>query len=126
MKYRITLNGNVYEVEVEKGQASAVLAGKQEELVTAPVVNKEVEVKTSAETTAVNVEGQAITAPMPGKIVDVRVSNGQKVKAGEILFLLEAMKMENEIVAPSDGTITSVSVSKGNNVDRGQTLAGLK
>ena len=63
--------------------------------------------------------------PKPGNILDVRVSAGQNVKAGDILFILEAMKMENEIVAPKDGTLTSVCVSKGQVVETGAVLCTL-
>ena len=66
--------------------------------------------------------GEKVSAPMPGTILDVRVSNGQTVKKGDILFILEAMKMENEIMAPCGGTIASVSVTKGAAVDSGALL----
>ena len=66
-----------------------------------------------------------MTSPMPGNIMDVRVQVGQKVKSGDILFILEAMKMENEIMAPKDGVVTSVSVTKGSTVDTGATLVVL-
>jgi len=124
MKYQIRLNGNLYEVEVEKGQAEAVYIGAAENVVaSAPVVEN---VAVEKALSNVKVEGNAIKAPMPGKIVDVRISANQQVKAGDILFILEAMKMENEIVAPSDGTVTSVSVNKGANVEKDQVLAGLR
>ena len=67
-----------------------------------------------------------MTSPMPGNIMDVRVQAGQKVKSGEILFILEAMKMENEIMAPKDGVITAVGVTKGSTVDTGSVLCTLK
>ena len=66
--------------------------------------------------------GEKVSAPMPGTILDVKVSNGASVKKGDILFILEAMKMENEIMAPCDGTIASVSVTKGAAVDSGALL----
>ncbi|MBR2592076.1 MAG: acetyl-CoA carboxylase biotin carboxyl carrier protein subunit, partial [Oscillospiraceae bacterium] len=70
--------------------------------------------------------GDPIKAPMPGTILDVRVSAGQSVKEGDILFILEAMKMENEIVAPRAGTITSITVSKGASVQTDQVIATIQ
>ncbi|MBP3312901.1 MAG: acetyl-CoA carboxylase biotin carboxyl carrier protein subunit, partial [Butyricicoccus sp.] len=69
--------------------------------------------------------GDPVASPMPGTILDVRCSNGQAVKKGDVLFILEAMKMENEIFAPKDGTVTSVCTSKGAAVDTGATLCTL-
>ncbi|MBQ9857981.1 MAG: biotin/lipoyl-binding protein, partial [Oscillospiraceae bacterium] len=69
--------------------------------------------------------GEEIQAPMPGNILDVKVSNGQSVTKGQVLVILEAMKMENEIMAPHDGTITSVCVNKGDVVNPGQVLVTL-
>ena len=66
--------------------------------------------------------GDPVTSPMPGTILDVRCQQGQTVKNGDILFILEAMKMENEIFANKDGTVTSVCVSKGASVDTGSVL----
>lgn len=66
-----------------------------------------------------------VSAPMPGKILDVRVSAGQAVKRGDVLMILEAMKMENEIVSPQDGTVASIQVSVGSAVEAGDTLASL-
>ena len=62
---------------------------------------------------------------MPGTILDIKVASGDAVKSGDVLFVLEAMKMENEIVAPQDGTIASINVNKGDSVEAGQTLASL-
>ena len=66
--------------------------------------------------------GEPVNAPMPGNILKVNVTNGQAVKAGDVLCVLEAMKMENEIMAPKDGTVTQVLVAKGATVDTGAPL----
>ena len=108
MKYIVTLNEKQYEVEVEKGKAVAAYIG--EAPAPAPVA------------AAPAGAGDPVTSPMPGTILDVRCQQGQAVKNGDILFILEAMKMENEIFANKDGTVTSVGVSKGASVDTGSVL----
>ena len=127
MKYVITLNGKKYEVEVEKGQATASFMGLVKDQ-PAPVQPAPVQQAPAQQTAApvASGDGEPVKAPMPGTILQVNVSNGQKVKAGDILFVLEAMKMENEIVAPKDGTITSVVVSKGASVQTDAVLATLQ
>ena len=70
-------------------------------------------------------KGENINAPMPGNILDVRVANGQAVTAGQILMILEAMKMENEIIAPCAGTVSNLSVQKGSTVSSGQLLCSI-
>lgn len=95
-KYRVNVNGSLYEVEIEEMQAPATM---------------------SAPTPAPAGAGAKVNAPMPGTILDVRVQNGAKVKKGDVLVILEAMKMENEIQAPCDGTVTSVGVKKGDSVE---------
>ena len=115
MKYIITLNGKQFAVEAERGKATAQYMGPAS-AAPAPV---------TAAAPAPAGAGEPVKAPMPGNILDVRVSAGQNVKAGDILFILEAMKMENEIVAPKDGTLTSVCVSKGQVVETGAVLCTL-
>ena len=104
MKYKVTLNGRTYEVEVEAGKA--MLLDEYEAVVpsapAAPVVTG---------------SGEAVNAPMPGNILKVNVTAGQAVKEGEVLVILEAMKMENEIMAPKSGTVAQVLVQKGATVD---------
>jgi len=109
--YHITLNGKVYEVEIEevkKGEKPQPTIQEK-----APQPKKEVQVAGS---------GEAIDAPMPGTIVNIMVSNGDRVKKGQVIAILEAMKMENEIMASSDGTVKSVDVSKGASVSAGDAL----
>ena len=108
-KYKVNVNGTVYEVTVEAMDGAAPVAAAPAAAAPAPAP-------------AAPAGGEKVSAPMPGTILDVRVSNGQAVKKGDILFILEAMKMENEIMAPCDGTIASVSVTKGAAVDSGALL----
>ena len=137
MKYVVTLNGKKYEVEVEKGQATAVFAGKAEALAPAPAAPVAAAAAPAAEAAPAPAPapaapaapagaGDPIKSPMPGTILDVRASVNQAVKQGDILFILEAMKMENEIVAPRDGTITSVTVNKGASVQTDQVIATIQ
>lgn len=122
MKYIVTLNGKKYEVEVEEGQATAQYIGVAE--APAPAVEAPapvIEDRVAAPAPAGS--GDAIRSPMPGTILKVNAVNGQRVKAGDILFVLEAMKMENEIVAPKDGVVTSVTVQKGSSVETDAVLA---
>ena len=128
MKYVVTLNGKKYEVEVEKGQANTVYVGEAvQEVAPAPVVETAAApvVATPSAPQATGA-GDPIKAPMPGTILEVKVSPNQAVKKGEVLFILEAMKMENEIVAPRDGTITSVVVTKGASVQTDQAIASIQ
>lgn len=119
--YRITVNGNVYDVEVEElgtGVATQTAAPKA-----AP---KAVAAPKAAAPAATGSEGAVkVNSPMPGKILSVKASVGQAVKRGEVIMILEAMKMENEIVAPSDGTIASINVNEGASVEAGSVLASL-
>ncbi len=119
--YRITVNGNVYDVEVEElgtGAATQTAAPKA-----AP---KAVAAPKAAAPAATGSEGAVkVNSPMPGKILSVKASVGQAVKRGEVIMILEAMKMENEIVAPSDGTIASINVNEGASVEAGSVLASL-
>ena len=95
-KYRVTVNGTVYEVELEE--------------------------MTGAAPAAAPAGGEQITSPMPGNILAVNVTAGQAVKKGDVLMILEAMKMENEIMCPCDGTVASVNTSKGSTVESGTLL----
>lgn len=132
MKYKVTLNGRTYEVEVEAGKA--MLLDEYEAIVptAAPVAAPAAApapvaapAAAPAPAAAAPVAGEAITAPMPGNILKVNVTPGQAVKEGDVLVVLEAMKMENEILAPKACTVKQVLVSKGSTVDTGATLVVL-
>ena len=104
-KYRVNVNGTVYEVELEEITGAAPAAAPKAAAGAAGAVS--------------------VKAPMPGNILDVKVSAGASVKAGDVLVILEAMKMENEILAPQDGTVASVNVNKGDTVNSGDVLVSM-
>ena len=128
MKYKVTLNGRTYEVEVEAG--TAMLADEYEAYAPAPApvaAPAAAPVAAAAPAAApaapaVTAAGDTIAAPMPGTILRVEVNEGAAVKAGDVLMVLEAMKMENEIPAPRDGTVAQIVVQKGTSVDTGAPL----
>ena len=136
MKYKVTLNGKTYEVEVEAGQAMLVdeyeayapapAAAPAAPAAAAPAAAPAAPAAAPAPAAAaVTAAGEVVAAPMPGHILKVNVSQGQAVKAGDVLVVLEAMKMENEIMAPRDGSVAQVVVSKGAVVDTGAALVVL-
>ena len=111
--YKVIVNGTAYEVAVEEISAADVK--------TAPVA----QAAAPAPVAAAPAGGEKVTAPMPGTILDVKVTEGQAVKAGDILVILEAMKMENEILAPCDGTVAGLSVTKGAAVESGAVICSV-
>ena len=131
-RYSITVNGNTYDVMVEEVEAGAV--------VSAPIVTPTPTVVTPAAPVATPVAPKAapaapkaagnegankVTSPMPGTILDVKVSVGQAVKKGDVICVLEAMKMENDIPAPCDGVVASINTQKGASVAANDVLATL-
>lgn len=130
MIYKVTLNGKIYEVEVEKGEA-VIQAEYEAALPQATPVAATQEVAPSAPAAApvatapASAGANSVTAPMPGTINAVKVTSGQQVKKGDVLFILEAMKMENEIYADKDGKVGQVFVQKGASVSTGSPLCEL-
>ena len=119
--YNITVNGVAYSVSVEETAAGAApVAAAPVAAPAAPAAPKAPAAAPAGAAGAV-----AVKAPMPGNILDVKVKAGDSVKAGDVLAILEAMKMENEIVAPQDGTVASINVHKGDTVNSGDTLVSM-
>ncbi len=123
MKYIVTLNEKNYEVEVTESKAvlTGISAADFNAAADAPK-NTPAPAPTPAQST-VSADGKKVTAPMPGTILSVGVKVGQSVKAGDVLMVLEAMKMENDITAPSDGVVKQLTVSKGSTVNTDDVLA---
>lgn len=132
--YTITVNGNTYEVSVEESNsASSATPASAPRVTPAPVTT----VQKAAPTPSAAVSAPApkvvsgsqgsikISSPMPGKIFSLKATVGQAIKKGEVILILEAMKMENEIVATEDGTVSSINVSAGQSVEAGELLATL-
>ena len=132
MKYVVTLNGKKYDVEVNESEAvitsvsnAAPTAAPVAPVAAAPAPAASTAPSAPAAVVGTAVSGTQITSPMPGTILKLNIAEGQAVKAGDVVLILEAMKMENEIVAPCDGTIKQLLVSKGSTVDTDQILAVL-
>lgn len=126
-KFIVNVNGNSYEVEVEELGAApspVVAAAPAPAAVSAPAAAPAQAPAAPAPKAAAPAGGTPVNAPMPGTIVDIKVSNGASVKKGDLLLIMEAMKMENEIFSPADGTVTVVT-SKGASVNSGDVLVTL-
>ena len=126
--YTITVNGNVYEVTVEEGvstgAAPAARPAAPAPRAAAPAPAAPAAAPAPKAAAPAGAAGAVtVTAPMPGKILGVKATAGQAVKKGETIVILEAMKMENEIVAPQDGTVATINVAVGDSVESGATLA---
>lgn len=135
MKYIATLNGKKYEIQIEKvpdyqplsrEQAIAPTFAPAPVVTSAPVSAPTPMAAPEVASTSMTAGEANVVSPMPGSIFDIKVAPGQTVKFGQVIFVLEAMKMENEIVAPADGVIASVQVKKGDMVDTGAILAVIK
>lgn len=122
-KYNITVNGNTYEVFVEEADATGATAPVVTSTPTPVAAPKPATPKAPAASGAQG--GTKVAAPMPGTILDVKVAPGATVKKGDVICVLEAMKMENEIPAPADGVVASVNVQKGSSVNAGDIIATL-
>ena len=114
--YRVNVNGNVYEITLEVIDKADIKT---------PAQAPKAEAAPIAPAAPAQAGAQTITAPMPGNILKVNVSNGQAVKKGDVLMVLEAMKMENEILAPADATVASVNVAPNQTVESGAVLCTL-
>ncbi|MBQ5977732.1 MAG: biotin/lipoyl-binding protein [Oscillospiraceae bacterium] len=130
MKYKVTLNNRVYEVEVEQGEAMLIdeyelkaPAAAAPAPVAAPVAAAPAAPAAPAPAPAAGLAaGEVVKSPMPGNVLKINVQQGQKVNEGDVLIVLEAMKMENDIVAPKTGTVAQLVVSKGTVVETGAPL----
>ena len=119
--YRITVNGTAYDVAVEELGAGSAPVAKAPVAKAAPVAPTAPAVPKAAPAAG----SVVVSAPMPGKILGIKANAGQAVKKGDVILVLEAMKMENEVVAPEDGTVAGVNVAVGDMVEAGDTLATL-
>ena len=126
MKYKVTLNNRVYEVEVEQGEAMLVneyeLAAPPAAAPAAPAAAPVAAAPAAAPAAGALAAGEVVTSPMPGNILKINVAQGQHVSEGDVLIVLEAMKMENEISATKSGTVAQINVTKGAVVETGTPL----
>ncbi len=140
MKYKVTLSGKTYEIEVEKGKAilaaeyaaaapaaPAAYAASTSPAAAAPAAApKAAAPAPAAAPTTVPAEGGVVSSPMPGTVLRVNVNVGDAVKKGQVLLIVEAMKMENEIAAPADGVVSQIPAPAGTHVETGAALIVIK
>ena len=119
---KITVNGVPYDVQVEEADAANAASAAA----AAPAPKAAASTPAEKPAAAPSAGTESITSPMPGTILDIKVQAGQKVKSGDVLLILEAMKMENAILAPHDAVVDSVLVSKGQSVESGTPLVSLR
>lgn len=129
MKYKVTLNSRTYEVEVEAGEAMLIdeyeayaPAATAPVVAAAPVAAAAPAAPAAAPAGAALAAGEVVKSPMPGNILKINVSQGQQVAEGDVLLVLEAMKMENEVVATKSGTVAQIVTAKGAVVETGAPL----
>jgi biotin carboxyl carrier protein len=132
MRYYVKINNVEYEVEVDQGKVGVISTREASQAnVGSTAASAPASAEPKAQPEAVQSapvavgDGEAIKAPMPGAILDVRVNEGEAVKRGQVILILEAMKMENEIVAPADGKIIQIRAARGASVNAGDVLAVL-
>lgn len=130
MKYKVTLNNRVYEVEVEAGEAmlldeyelKAPAAPAAAPAAVAPAAAAPAAAAPAVPAAAALAAGEAVKSPMPGNVLKINVTVGQKVAEGDVLLILEAMKMENEVVSTKAGTVAQIAVAQGAVVETGTPL----
>lgn len=135
-RYTITVNGQAYDVQVEENASGAPVAAAAPVAAPAPAAPAAAPVPAAAPAAAPvapaapapapAADAEVVSSPMPGTILDIKVSAGSKVSKGDVLVVLEAMKMENDIVAAHDATVAAIHVQKGDSVESGSALVSLQ
>lgn len=126
MKFEVTINNNIYEVDVDEAEAQVRKVGEAAQVKQAAPAPAAEPPKQEAAAPVGAASGDKVTAPIAGVILDVKKSKGETIKKGEILFIIEAMKMENEIFSPKDGVVAEITVARGASVNTGDLIAVLQ